>query len=101
MPISKTEKSAAKSYDQHRRHKHKSIIIFGPQGSGKTLHAPAIAKHFGLGKVIDGEGTQPTGDHQTDCLIIHQFQPPTQVRRALHINEALRLLREQPAGYPF
>jgi replication-associated recombination protein RarA len=32
----------------------KSIIVYGPQGSGKTTLAPEIMKHFGLKKLIDG-----------------------------------------------
>ncbi len=32
----------------------KSIIVYGPQGCGKTRNAARIAKHFGLVKIIDG-----------------------------------------------
>lgn len=32
----------------------RTVIVYGPQGCGKTLHANEIAKHFGLDKVVDG-----------------------------------------------
>jgi cytidylate kinase len=31
-----------------------AVIIYGPQGTGKTKHAPALAKHYGKRAVIDG-----------------------------------------------
>ncbi len=30
-----------------------SVIIYGPQGCGKTTHAKALAKHLGLSHIID------------------------------------------------
>jgi len=30
----------------------KSVIVYGPQGSGKDLHAPALMAHFGVGQVV-------------------------------------------------
>jgi hypothetical protein len=30
-----------------------SVILYGPQGSGKMFHAPKIAKHYGLSKIVD------------------------------------------------
>lgn len=34
----------------------KAIIVYGPQGCGKTINAMAIARHLGVdhGKIIDG-----------------------------------------------
>ena len=29
------------------------VVITGPQGSGKTLHADALRKHYGLSRVLD------------------------------------------------
>lgn len=31
-----------------------SVIMYGPQGVGKTFHAERIAKHFGLARIVDG-----------------------------------------------
>jgi len=46
----------------------KSIVVYGPQGSGKNFHADAIAKRLGLQYVkdlddvqLDGERLQRTG----------------------------------------
>ena len=30
-----------------------SVIIYGPQGCGKTTNAKALADHFGLTKIVD------------------------------------------------
>lgn len=31
----------------------KSVIVYGPQGCGKTLHAEKLRKHFRLSHVVD------------------------------------------------
>jgi len=31
----------------------KSVIVYGPQGCGKTRHAERIRKHFGLDSIVD------------------------------------------------
>lgn len=31
----------------------KNVVIFGPQGCGKTHHSKALAKHYGLKNIID------------------------------------------------
>jgi len=40
----------------------KSVVLYGPQGSGKTLHGSAIAKNLGLRQVIDLEDIQLMGE---------------------------------------
>lgn len=32
---------------------HSAVIVFGPQGCGKTRNARALADHFGMLRVID------------------------------------------------
>lgn len=32
----------------------KTVVVYGPEGCGKTLHAADIAAHFGLNEVFDG-----------------------------------------------
>lgn len=32
-----------------------SIIVYGPQGSGKSRHAEALRKHFKLSRVIEAD----------------------------------------------
>lgn len=52
----------------------RSIIVYGPQGSGKTYYAPVLMKYFGLTKLIDncvpGDRIPSTG-----ALILTIFQP--------------------------
>lgn len=33
----------------------KSVVVYGPQGCGKTRHAKRIAAHFGLKKVVEAD----------------------------------------------
>jgi len=82
---------------------HKSIVVFGPQGSGKSeTLCIQLCKHFQLDKVIylhayPADRPLPS----TGALVISDFAPPTeQVRRQLHIDTARKLLN-RPARYPF
>lgn len=44
-----------------------SVIIYGPQGCGKTRNAEALAKHFGLNHIIDdGEDENGNSWHPGD-----------------------------------
>ncbi|HYW57707.1 MAG TPA: hypothetical protein VE934_12145 [Polaromonas sp.] len=86
-----------------KRSTHKSVIIHGPQGSGKTRHAQQLADHFGLDRVIEAE----EGPHQlrsaaigTGALILTNVTPHRTFRRQLTIAQALKLLQGKP-GYPF
>lgn len=50
----------------------KSICIVGPQGCGKTLHAPQLVAHFGLQRFVDLEPwdvptVKPTGVLYLTC----------------------------------
>lgn len=81
----------------------KSVIVYGPQGSGKTLHAEALRKHFNLDKVCECDFPivqQIRKLPETGALIV-MIEPPDESRHALHIDEALRRLNHEPAGYPF
>ena len=40
----------------------KSVVLYGPQGSGKTLHGRSIAEKLGLRQVIDLEDIQLMGE---------------------------------------
>lgn len=50
----------------------RSVVVFGPQGCGKTRNAEALAAHFGLRFVVDD------WDPKHHCL----------VRGALHLSHA-------------
>lgn len=82
---------------------HKSIVVYGPQGSGKTRYAEKLRRHFGLQHItehadLSADDKVPAFGH----LILTNTPPaPNRVRHHLHIYAALRILRKKPAGYPF
>lgn len=41
------------------------IIIYGPQGCGKTRNADKLAKHFGLSKIVDNYDGKGSIDQDT------------------------------------
>lgn len=49
----------------------KSIIVYGPQGCGKTRYAERIAKHFGLTIINDADDPRQLRDfHRMKCLLL-------------------------------
>lgn len=50
---------------------HESIIVHGPTGCGKTVNAVAIARHFGLARILDDQDPHalPPGV-ATDTLLL-------------------------------
>ncbi|KKI15154.1 hypothetical protein XA67_04890 [Comamonas thiooxydans] len=79
----------------------KSVIVYGPQGSGKTRHAEALRQHFLLDTVFDGEEVHGVQELPASGALILMTHAPERTRRALHIDEALRRMQHEPAGYPF
>lgn len=79
----------------------KSVVVYGPQGSGKTLHAEALRKHFELATVFEGDFPHEVRKAPATDALILTINAPEDSRRALHIDEALHRLRHEPAGYPF
>lgn len=79
----------------------KSVIVYGPQGSGKSRHAEDLRKHFALDTVFDGEEVHGVQELPATGALILMTHAPERTRRALHIDEALRRLQHEPAGYPF
>ncbi len=71
----------------------RSVIVYGPQGCGKTRNAEALRIHFGLATVCEADDwkAQPP---LTDA------PPPDEVRRKLSFEEAMARL-QGPEGYPF
>ena len=68
------------------------IVIYGPQGSGKTANATALKKHYRCDIVVDG------WDGKEECrgavLALTNKPPPYRVNaRAIHINDALKAIR--------
>jgi hypothetical protein len=79
---------------------HKSVLIYGPQGSRKTLHAEELRKHFGLAAVLD-DWTPGDPWPITGHLVLTHYTPSPGTRRALPITTALTMLRRNAPGYPF
>lgn len=52
----------------------KSVIVYGPQGCGKTRHAEALAAHFGVGRVVDE--WMPGDPVEVDALHLCQVEVP-------------------------
>lgn len=72
----------------------KSYFVFGPQGSGKTRHAKALAKHFGLSKIVDEYDGRPLNRRECmDTLYLSQQRPEwadDDARRVISISNALK-----------
>lgn len=79
----------------------KSVIVYGPQGSGKTRHAEALRNHFDLDTVLDADELHGVQELPATGALILMIHAPEETRRAMHIDEALRRLRHEPFGYPF
>lgn len=86
------EKSASK-----QKHGEKSFIVYGPQGSGKTLHAEALRKALGLATVWDEGETQERLDQAgfgpIGVLYLTIERPawvPDYSRRCMPLDEALK-----------
>jgi len=77
----------------------KSWIVYGPQGSGKTMHAPAICKALRLNPkrtVDEWDGRQCTfKPTQTLHLTCHPPAWAEGARRVLSIEQALQLVKER------
>ncbi|WP_164275899.1 hypothetical protein [Stenotrophomonas sp. B1-1] len=82
----------------------KSRVLYGPQGSGKTLHGQAIAARLGLRHVRDLDDVQFMGDRlqRTGHLYLANCQDYGQ-RAArllgtdlLHIDQALAAIGARP-----
>lgn len=77
-----------------------SVVVYGPPGCGKTRHAEALRVHFGLTNVHD-DWVSGTDFPRTDTLVLTQESLDPSIRRAMHYEDALARLHDEPAGYPF
>jgi hypothetical protein len=74
----------------------KSVVVFGPQGCGKSRYAGAFREHFGLTEVVDdwspGDDAPRTGALiLTNADLTHQ-RARNDWRRVYSFNEALALI---------
>jgi replication-associated recombination protein RarA len=71
----------------------KSVIVYGPQGCGKTTHAPAMAKHFGLSAVVEIDQLSRSKIKPTNHLYLTLDRPSwadADDRRIIPFAEAMR-----------
>jgi hypothetical protein len=80
---------------------HKSIVIHGPMGCGKTRNGERFRKHFGMDSVVEADAT---GENRnlltTGEVILTSTKPGPEVRRQMTFAQAMKLLQGKP-GYPF
>jgi hypothetical protein len=74
-----------------------SVIVYGPQMSGKTYNSEAIAKAMGLKKIVDGWGFTDRDNkfNPWDTLYLTDTKPSERFK-SMHINEALKLIGKEP-----
>jgi len=84
----------------------KSIVVYGPQGSGKTHHGRAIAERHGLRRVIDLEDVQLMGERLQRQGFVYLSCSQSYAERAagllgtevMHIDQALAGIGGTQAG---
>lgn len=75
-----------------------SIIIIGPQGCGKSLNAPALAKAFNLKRWCEADDVYPVPVR--DCLILTYDLTPELEAAGLKVvpfSEAIKKITPHPA----
>lgn len=68
----------------------RSVIIYGPKGSGKTQHAEQLRQHFGMERIVDDwDGSRPYPSY--DCLVLTNNAHPSIAARGNYyvLNRAL------------
>jgi hypothetical protein len=86
-----------------------SVILWGPQGSGKTRHASRIAARYGCVRWVECDDASPyarlrrdpVGFKAGDTLYITNEPPPARIgstRRVVHITTALQAAAEPPVA---
>lgn len=72
----------------------KSVVVYGPQGCGKTTHAKALAKHFGVAHIVDDARSDLPKLEKCDHLYLMRGRPTwadDSYRRVLPFDQACRL----------
>lgn len=74
----------------------RSVLVYGPQGCGKSTHADAIAKALGLNKIHD-DWEPDTPFAMLDTLILtnncENHRPFT--RRLMSFDQAMQIARQE------
>lgn len=73
------------------------VIIYGPQGTGKNLHAEALKKHFGCQRIVEWDDVKQGPALRDGDLALTNLEPPFTVpgAKAYHIVSALLVLSRQ------
>lgn len=71
-----------------------SVVLYGPQGSGKSTVARRLAARLGLHRVVDAADVLPRAEVplQGAVLIVTDRSPNGFTGRRIHITEACKLL---------
>jgi MoxR-like ATPase len=69
----------------------KTVVVYGPAGSGKTHYAQALARHFGLGTIVEGwNGRSKLPATGVLALTNADIKPDPAERRVYRIDAALK-----------
>ena len=73
------------------------VIIYGPQGTGKGLHAEALKKHFGCQRIVEWDNPKRSEMLRDGDLALTNLEPPFAVpgAKVYHIVSALLVLSRQ------
>lgn len=75
-----------------------SIVIVGPQGCGKSLNAPALAKAFSLKRWCDDREVYPVPlrDH---LILAHELSPELEAAglKVVQFSDAIKKITPHPA----
>lgn len=73
----------------------KSVIVYGPQGCGKSTHAEALARHFGLSVIHDDDYIDQRKYRAAGTLYLTCVKPewvPDEARRCFSFDDAMRMV---------
>jgi len=72
----------------------KSVVIYGPQGCGKTTNSVALAKFFGVNRIVDGGLVPAPAKCGMDTLYLTNQRPEwaeDHDRRVIAFADAMRM----------
>lgn len=73
-----------------------SVVIYGPQDCGKTMHAKALREHFGLDQVVDEWDGQSRFPRMGALVLTHNPNPHIKPGvRTLHFGAAMREMNSE------
>lgn len=72
------------------------IVVYGPQGCGKSANAGLLAKHFGKTRIVEGDDWQPGEPLPGDTLVTTN-RPPELLKgyRTVEFFSAMQAIKRQ------